>query len=384
MIINKFTYNLKSAMPCIIAVFFMLIFIFSPDKISFIISALNPVITSFVIAYLLDSLVKSMMKRLKLGRKAAIFLSCMSVLCAILVIFAIVIPMLIENAEAVIEFVTSYKMDINSIMENIAKKIDNHNFYRIADEITKLSADIRGQINNFLNLVAIYLVNLAKGIGTRTISFFTNFILTVYMLIEKDDLIARIKRLTLAIFNERKANTILEISSNANRIFKGYLVGKLLDSFIVGVITTIAFLIFKIPYAALMGSIIGLFNIIPFFGPIIGSVPVIIVSFFISPVKALVAFIITTIIGQIDGNYIEPKIVSTNVGVSAFWAITGVVVGGSAFGFQGMLLGVPFLVLIKTIIEEFVAKRLREKDMSNYQVDKLKNTYVKKRTKFTK
>jgi predicted PurR-regulated permease PerM len=371
-VINKFAYNLKIAMPFIIIVFFMLIFIFSPDKINFVISALNPVITSFVIAYLLDSLVKSIMKRLRVKRTAAIFLSCTCLLCAILIMFAIFIPMLIENAEAVIKFMTSYKMDISSIMSDIAKKIDNQNVYRISDEITKLSSNIKEQINNFLNLLALSLVNLAKDIGTRIISLFTNFILTIYMLIEKDDLIARLKRLILALFDERKANTILDVSASANRIFKGYLVGKLLDSFIVGIITIIAFLIFKIPYAGLMGSIIGLFNIIPFFGPIIGSIPVIVVSFFISPIKAVIAFVITTVIGQIDGNLIEPKIVGNNVGVSPFWAISGVIIGGSAFGVKGMILGVPFLVLIKTITEEFVAKKLREKNMSNYQSDSMK------------
>jgi len=362
-VINKLAYNLKIAMPVIIIVFFMLIFIFSPSRISFVFAALKPVITSFVIAYLLDSLVKTIMKRFKMRRAPAIFLTCVSLLCAILIIFAIFIPILIENAESVIEFVTNYNMDIGSIVTNIAKKIDDHNVYRIADQITKLSSGIKERINNFLNLIAFSLMNSAKDIVTRIFSILANFILTIYMLIEKDDLIKRFKRLILALFNERKANTILDVSTSANKIFKSYLVGKLLDSLIVGIITTIAFLIFKIPYAALMGSIIGLFNIIPFFGPIIGSVPVIIVSFFVSPIKALIAFAITTVIGQIDGNFIEPRIVSNNVGVTPFWAISGVIIGGSAFGVVGMILGVPVLVLLKTLTEEFVAKKLREKDM---------------------
>lgn len=360
---NKFAYNLKAAMPFIIIVFLMLVFIFNPNKISFIFAALKPVVTSFVIAYLLDSLVKSIMKRFKMRRAPAIFLTCISLLCAVLIIFAIFIPVLIENAESVIAFVTGYNVDIGSIVENIAKKIDDHNIYRIADQITRLSSDIKQRINNFLNLIALSLMNTAGNIASRIFSISTDFILAIYMLIEKEDLIARFKRLILALFDERRANNIFDISSNANKIFKSYLVGKLLDSLIVGIITTIAFLIFKIPYAALMGSIIGLFNIIPFFGPIIGSIPVIIISFFISPVKALVAFIITVIIGQIDGNYIEAKIISSNVGVSPFWAIIGVVIGGSVYGIKGMILGVPILVLIKTLTEEFVAKKLREKDI---------------------
>lgn len=365
-------------MPIIVILFLGLIFIFSPDKISFVISAVKPLIISFAIAYLLDSLVKSIMKRLKTRRPQAIFLACVCVISAILVMFSIFVPKLIDNAEAVVSFIANYKMDINVIIMDIAEKFDNPSVYRIADEIIELSADIKNRINDLLKFITFSLINSAAVIGTSIFSVMTNFILAIYMLIEKEDLCARLKRFIFALFNERKSETILEISSNANRIFKSFLVGKLLDSFIVGIITIVVFSIFKIPYAPLMGSIIGLFNIIPFFGPIIGAVPVVFVSFFISPVKALTALIIIIVIGQIDGNYIDPKIVGNNVGVSPFWAISGVIVGGSAFGVMGMILGVPSLVLIKTLAEEYVAKKLREKDMANYQLNKIKIINVKK------
>ncbi len=360
---NKFAYNLKTAMPLILIIFFMLIVIFSPNRIGFILYALKPIFTSFVIAYLLDSFVKLIIKRLKLRRAPAIFLCCVSILCLILIVFAIFIPSLIYNAESVIDFVVNYKVDISSIITDVAEKINKENIYRIADQITKLSSDIKDRINNFLRNLAEAIINSTRSLMATMIATITSFVLAVYMLIEKEDLLLRLKRLNFALFDDRKANTIIEVMSSANKIFKSYFVGKLLDSLIVGIITIIAFFIFKIPYAALMGSIIGLFNIIPFFGPIIGSVPVIIVSFFISPVKALIAFIITIVIGQIDGNLIEPKIVSSNVGVTPFWAISGVVIGGSAFGVKGMILGVPVLVLLKTLCEIYVARKLREKDI---------------------
>jgi predicted PurR-regulated permease PerM len=341
----------------------MLIVIFTPNRISFVFSALRPVFTSFVMAYLLDSLVKLIMKRFKLRRAPAIFLTCVSLLCVVLIVFAIFIPILIYNAESVIKFVVNYNVDISSITTDIAKKIDNSNVYRIANQINKLSTDFKDRINSFLSVLAVSFMNSARDVLGKIIAVLASFILTIYMLIEKDDLITRFKRLIFALFDERKANVIIDTSVSANKIFKSYFVGKLLDSLIVGIITTIAFLIFRVPYAALMGSIIGLFNVIPIFGPIIGSIPVILVSFFVSPVKALVVFVITIVIGQIDGNFIEPKIVGNNVGVTPFWALSGVVIGGSAFGIVGMILGVPVLVLLKTITEEFVARKLREKDI---------------------
>jgi predicted PurR-regulated permease PerM len=127
-----------------------------------------------------------------------------------------------------------------------------------------------------------------------------------------------------------------------------------------------------VPYAPLMGTLIGFFNIIPYFGPIIGSVPVVLVSLFIDPPKALTALIIIIIIQQIDGNFLDPKIVGENVGVSPFWIITSVTVGGNLFGIPGMILGVPVVVLIKTIIEESIEMRLIEKGKENIEKNNLK------------
>lgn len=359
-------------MPIIIISFLALIFIFSPDKITFVTSAFKPIIVSFVVAYLLDSLVRVIVKKLKTRRPQAIFLSCICLLSIIVIIFSILVPKIISNAEAVISFVTNSKIDINVIITEIADKINNPHVDKVAEEIIEVSAELKDKINELLKIITTFLINFVAAIGTSILSVITSFILAVYMLIEKDDLIARLKRLVFAFFNERNAQMILEISENANRIFKSYLVGKLLDSLIVGVITIIAFTIANVPYAPLMGSIIGLFNLIPYFGPIIGAVPVVVVSFFISPIKSLTALIIIIIIGQIDGNFIDPKIVGNNVGVSPFWVISAVIVGGSAFGPAGMILGVPTMVLVKSLLEEYVEKKLREKDMVDYQLDKLK------------
>jgi predicted PurR-regulated permease PerM len=121
-----------------------------------------------------------------------------------------------------------------------------------------------------------------------------------------------------------------------------------------------------------MGTIIGVFNIIPYFGPIIGSVPVVIVSFFVDPPKAVYALIIIIVIQQLDANILDPKIVGNNVGVSPFWIITSVTLGGNLFGIPGMILGVPVVVLIKTIIEEAVDMRLIEKGICDIEKEKMR------------
>jgi len=140
----------------------------------------------------------------------------------------------------------------------------------------------------------------------------------------------------------------------------------------VGTICVTVFSIIKLPYAVLMGSLMGIFNIIPFFGPIIGAVPVIIVTLFADPSKVVLALIIIVVIQQVDANFLDPRIVGNNVGVTPFWIITAVTVGGALGGIPGMIFGVPIVVLIKTIVEENIEMRLVEKGICDFEKDKLK------------
>jgi predicted PurR-regulated permease PerM len=231
---------------------------------------------------------------------------------------------------------------------------------------------VRNIINDALRSISALLMHLVANIGSSTVAIITSFIINIYMLVEKDDILARGKRLIFAYFDEQNSRKILHILTQANEIFKSFLNGKLLDSSLVGIICIIAFFIFKIPYAPLMGTIIGAFNIIPYFGPIIGSVPVVVVSFFVNPPKAITALIIIIVIQQLDANFMDPRIVGGNIGVSPFWIITSVTVGGGLFGVPGMILGVPIVVLIKTIIEESINIRLIEKGIGDIEKDNLR------------
>ncbi|QSX07138.1 AI-2E family transporter [Sedimentibacter sp. zth1] len=369
----------KTVLPIILVSLFGLLVIFRPEVIVFLLNVSKPLIISFAIAYLLDSLVRALIKKFKIRRIQAILLSCILLIGIISLIISVLIPKVIDNANAVVNFViNSSKEDFNSMLEEVIGKIDNEYLIEMANDALKLSEDIKVKINELIKFISNFLLNSVTTIGSSILTIVTSFILALYMLIEKEDLIARAKRLVYAFFPERKSEFVFETATNANRIFKSYLVGKLIDSLIVGVISIIVFSIFKVPYAPLMGSIIGIFNLIPYFGPIIGAVPVVVVCFIISPSKALTALIIIIIIGQLDGNFIDPKIVGNNVGVSPFWVVSAVIVGGSMLGPVGMILGVPSVVLIKTIIEDTIKARLREKNMENFQLENIKNIDIKK------
>lgn len=282
------------------------------------------------------------------------------------------VPQIVKNINSIVYFIMEGNIDIVQIVSDIKNKIDNQYIQFAADYILEASESVKNLINNILTGISSMLMRLVTNIGSSAVAIITSFIINIYMLVEKEDILARGKRFIYAFFDEQNARKMLRVFSQANKIFKSFLNGKLLDSLIVGIICVIVFFIFKVPNATLMGTIIGVFNMIPYFGPIIGSVPVVVVSFFINPPKAITALLIIIAIQQLDANFLDPRIVGGNVGVSPFWIITSVTVGGNLFGVLGMIMGVPIVVLIKTVIEESVNIRLIEKGIGEIEKDKLR------------
>ena len=346
--------------------------VFSPGTFHWLKESFKPVIYALIIAYLLDSVVEFFIRKLKVRRCQGILLACIILIGIIGFLIYKLVPQIVENINNIVYFIMEGNIDIVQIITDIKNRIDNQYIQFAADYILEASESVRNLINSVLIAISNFLMRFVTNIGTSAVVIITSFIINIYMLVEKEDIIARGKRIIYAFFDEQNARKVLRVFSHANKIFKSFLNGKLLDSTIVGVVCVIVFFIFKVPNAPLMGTIIGVFNIIPYFGPIIGSVPVVIVSFFVNPPKAITALVIIIIIQQLDANFLDPRIVGGNVGVSPFWIITSVTVGGNLFGISGMILGVPIVVLIKTIVEESVNIRLIEKGIGDIEKDNLR------------
>lgn len=362
---------MKISLPILALVLLILLTVFSPHTFSWIAESFKPVIYALIIAYLLDSIVMFFMNKLKVRRTQGIFLACIILIVLVGTLIYEVVPQIVENINNIMNFIMNGNVDIVQIVSDLKSKIDHPYVVYVTDYILQASESIKSIINDLLIELSNILMRLVTNIGSSTLTVVTSFIINIYMLSEKEDILARGRRLIYAYFDEHKAKKYLSAFTKGNTIFKSFLNGKLLDSAIVGLICIAAFYLFKVPYAPLMGTIIGVFNIIPYFGPIIGSVPVIIVSFFVDPPKALTALIIILVIQQLDANILDPKIVGENVGVSPFWIITSVTVGGNLFGIPGMILGVPVVVLIKTIVEESIEMRLIEKGISDIEKDNM-------------
>lgn len=374
----------KILAPILFIIFIMLLVVFSPSKISWITDSFKPVIYALVLSYLLDSIVRFCTERLHVKRVQGIFIACILLIGIIVFMIYIIVPKIVENINNIMAFMLNENIDIGEILNNLKDRIDNQYVQYAADSILKAGESIQDRLNSILLYLSNQLLQIITNVGSKTLSIVTSFIISIYMLNEKEDLLARARRLIYAFFNKTQANKIVHIFSKSNEIFKSFLNGKILDSLVVGTICIVAFTIFKVPYAVLMGTILGVFNMIPFFGPIIGAVPAIIVSLFTDPSKAVTALIIILVIQQLDANFLDPKIVGNNVGVSPFWILTAVTVGGAIGGIPGMVFGVPVVVLLKTITEEFIEMRLIEKGMSDYEKHKLHVMKVKEKKKSKK
>lgn len=200
------------------------------------------------------------------------------------------------------------------------------------------------------------LVNLLK-------TLLVGFIVSVYLLATKESCAAYSRRLVCGLFPAHAADWIFRGTRKVDEIFSGFVRGKLLDSLIIGVICFFGCSLLKFPYTPLVSVIIGVTNIIPFFGPFLGAIPSIFLILLDSPVQALYFAVFVLALQQVDGNIIGPAILGGNTGLSSLWVIIAILVGGSFFGVAGMFFGVPVFACLYSAVNFFIDLRLKKKHL---------------------
>ena len=205
-----------------------------------------------------------------------------------------------------------------------------------------------------VSTVVLALVNLLKDIIVAVI-------VSVYLLARKDVFAAQSKKILYSMFPTRAADLLVEESRSAYRILSGFINGTLVDSFIVGVICLICFTVFQFPYPMLLAVIIGVTNVIPFFGPFIGAIPSGLLILLVSPRQCLYFVIFIFVLQQLDGNILHPKILGSSVGLASFWVLFAVLLFGGLFGFVGMVLGVPVFAMFYSVVSRLVNRGLKKR-----------------------
>lgn len=343
-----------------------------------VLDVFTPFIAGFVIAYLLNSPVDFFERRVYKDRKGKRALSIVTVfliaVAVIAILLQLILPQVADSIRQLLSNLTAYLSNLDRMVQDLTQRfhMEGEGLSNLVDHYNEFirnltSADMVQRITEFLTTSAPELwsfgMSVGNGVVNGVVTAVTAVIASIYMLSGKPRLVNQLKKLVYAAFPPRGANRILTVCGKANQIFVGFINGKLLDSAIIGVLCFFLCTICKIPYAVLVSVVIGVTNVIPFFGPIIGAVPCIMILVIVNPWAALRFGILIIALQQFDGNILGPKILGDSTGLSAIWVLVAIVVGGGLFGFAGMLLGVPTFAVLYSLIKEWAERRLKEKGL---------------------
>lgn len=284
------------------------------------------------------------------------------------VLIAILVPALWTSIFGLIEAMPNYVKSFVIWIEETGLA-DSSAALLIGNAITSMTSEVQNWAKNeILPLVQEYIGQITSGVFAvikAILNFIIGIVVVVYVMTIKETLIGQFKKIIYAIFSTKRANVIINTVRKSHEIFGGFVTGKIIDSAIIGVIAYIGCMILQIPSALLVAFIIGVTNVIPFFGPFIGAIPTIMLVLIQSPIHALYLAIFILVLQQVDGNIIGPKILGDSTGLSAFWILTSISIAGGLFGFLGMLLGVPVFAVIYYIIQEIIKYRMQKKQLSS-------------------
>lgn len=343
------------------------------EKIGIAIGIMYPFIIGFAIAYLLNFILdfyeirvlgkaKWFSKLRKVQKRSiGLLLTYLTAIGIGYLFIHFIVPQLIDSIMGFVNDVPQYVDNVTRLFNDLMNETNVSPEYAalIQEQMDKYIQFIMDFAKEIIPIVG----NMLKVIASSVWNIVLGIIISVYLLIDKENFFAINRKITCALFSTKTANRIFELTYRSNETFGKFLSGKIIDSAIIGVLSFVVFSIFKMPYTLLISVIIGVTNIIPFFGPFIGAIPSFIIILFVSPTKALVFLLLVFIIQQIDGNIIGPKILGDSIGISAFWILFAILVAGKFLGIVGMIIGVPLFAIVYSIIKEEVEYKLKIKEL---------------------
>lgn len=367
---------------CLILVILFVKFSTVANGIKTFFGVVAPFTWGIVIAYLCNPIMKFIEIRLKkitdrkkphpkLTRTLSVALSMIILLAIIASLLAIIINQIVASLMEIFSSIPEYRRQIENLVmkffgdyPSIVKAIESQ-LDTIQPKILEYANDIIPKLGD----MTIKLKDSAVVIIAAVKDCLIGFIVAIYLLFSKETFTAQAKKTVYAIFPRKVSRSILLICSDANRTLSGFLSGKLVDSFIIGLICFIVMTIMQMDFVALISVIIGVTNIIPFFGPFFGAIPSALLLLMAAPKQVIPFIIFVIILQQFDGNILGPKIIGDSTGLTPFWVMFSILVGGGLFGFAGMLLGVPVFAVIYTLVSELIAYTLKRKKLSHRTKD---------------
>ncbi len=338
------------------------------SHISRFISILTPFVIAVFLAYLISPLITALQtgfnkllfheKKKKLNFVISIILSYLIVLGVITITIIYIVP---EIGKSIRE------MDIPVMYESAIKNINE-----LQDKFPFLkSLNLNKKIQDLQPMIwkigtekvfpAVFV--FSKSIVTTTINIVLSIVISCYIIIDKENLVYQFKRIIFAFVSKKKAPLVWNTMKECNHIFNGFLIGKTIDSLIIGILCFILMTIFHFPYAILISVIVGITNMIPYFGPFIGAVPGVVIYLITDPKLSFFFALLILALQQFDGLYLGPKILGDLTGLKPLWVIFAITVGGAYFGVLGMFLGVPVVAVIAYLFNMLITKKLKARNV---------------------
>lgn len=354
------------------------------DKLGQTVAIFNPIFLGIIIAYLCNPLMRWFERRVftftkkdPQNRRKCRVSRTLAILCTYLLIFLLIflflqllVPQIMTSYNDLISRFSSYINSAIAFMDNLVRDFPlfNGEFETVVDliDVNEITQKIREFITNSGNLfkdltnyVLTYSANLVAGAKNLLLAL----IISVYLLAAKERIFAQIKKICSALFSAPRCKSIFSFAEYTDNTFGGFIVGKLLDSLIIGILSFIVFAVFDMPYYPLIAVIVGVTNVIPFFGPFIGAIPSAFIIFIAEPTKTIWFILLILLIQQLDGNVIGPKILGESTGLSSLGVIISITVMSGFFGIAGMFFGVPLFAVICALCRKFIESRLQIKEL---------------------
>ncbi|WP_448864508.1 AI-2E family transporter [Dorea sp.] len=366
---------------CILVYFAMLRIEAISNTFSKILDILKPVLYGCLIAYFLNPIVRkvdqylvpALEKNMKNKEKAKNLSRSIGVAAAVVIMIAVVTALINMMIPELINSIRNLIFTLPSQINQLVKQVNNIKLddstmtSMLKNAMNEASTSLQNWIRtDLLNKVNELMTHLTVGLYTLVMEMFhavVGVIVSVYILFGKEKFISQSKKAAYAIFPAERANLFIHIAVKTNEIFGGFIIGKIIDSIIIGILCFVGTSILNMPYAMLVSVIVGVTNVIPFFGPYIGAIPSAILIALTNPMKGIYFLIFILLLQQFDGNILGPKILGNSTGLSAFWVIVSILLGGGLFGIVGMLFGVPTFAVIYYVIKLLLDNKLEKKEL---------------------
>lgn len=330
-----------------------------------LLSLLTPFVIAFILAYIFNPIVSFLENKLNIKRIFALLITYGFLILLIGSFILFTAPIIISS---IADMVSQFPLYVEKTqyffidLGNSLKNVDPKTLKEVGDKIMSAMPEI----GNFLIGYIGQIFNTTFSISKFIIQFVLAFIICFYIILEKEKFFDFYKKVLYITFGEKYAKLTLDVGNTLNTNIGKYFTGKILDSFIVGLLSAIGLYFLKSKYALLFGTLIGIMNLIPYFGPVIGMTPVVIINLFYDPKIALFSLVYLLLVQQLEVAVIEPKIVGGQLGLSPFLTILAVTVGGGFFGIPGMILSVPIMGVVKIYLGEYI--EFKHKNM-NCEID---------------